>query len=141
MRYFEDHAVGQRSAFGRYEVERDEVIAFAAKYVPLSAHLDDDDLVASGWHVCAMMVRMVVDDFSRAGSAAIGSPGFDGLRWLAPVRPGDILSVEDEVIEMRPSRSRADIGSVHSRVTVLNQHAQPVLRIGTIALVRRRPAV
>lgn len=139
MRYFEDHAVGQRSAFGRYEVDRDEVIAFAAKYDPPAANLGDD-LVASGWHVCAMMVRMVVEDFSRAGSAAIGSPGFDGLRWLAPVRPGDVLSVEDEVIEMRPSRSRVDIGSVHARVTVLNQHAAPVLTIGTIALVRRRPA-
>lgn len=140
MRYFEDHAVGQRSAFGCYRVDRDEVADFAARYDPAPARFGDGARAASGWHVCAMMVRMVVDDFSRGGSAAIGSPGFDALRWLRPVHAGDVLRVEQEITALRPSRSRPDIGAVHARVTVLNQRAEPVLTLDTIALVRRRGA-
>ncbi|MFC3712940.1 acyl dehydratase [Sphingoaurantiacus capsulatus] len=135
MRWFEDHRVGDRAAFGRYAVTQAEIDDFAARYDPATA-----GGAASTWLVSAIMVRIVVDHFTAAGSAAIGSPGFDGLRWLEPVHAGDVLRVEEEVTEIRPSRSRTDIGSVNARVTVLNQRDQPVMTIGTISLVRRRPA-
>lgn len=136
MRYLEDHRIGERASFGRYLVTRAEIEDFRRRYDPDAQATED----ASGWHVCAMMVRMVVDHFTAAGSAAIGSPGFDALRWLKPVRAGDVLRVEEEVVGVRPSVSRADIGSVHAQVTVFNQRDEPVVELRTIALVRRRPS-
>ena len=73
-------------------------------------------------------------------NAGLGSPGIDELRWLRPVYPGDMLRVESEIVDVTPSRSKPDIGSFRSAVTVYNQAAEPVLRFISIVLVRRRPA-
>lgn len=148
MKYLEDYQVGQRSSFGSYRVTREEVVDFASKYDPQPFHLDDDAaartyfgrLSASGWHTCAMTMRMLVDNFTQEESAGLGSPGLDELRWLKPVYPGDTLRVEVEVLEVRPSQSRPDMGSTKNRVTVLNQHDEPVMTMTSIGLIRRRPA-
>ena len=147
MLYFEDVEIGAKSAFGRYEVTRDEVTEFARQYDPQPFHLSDEAaastyfgrLSASGWHTTAMTMRMLVDNMSAVQQAGLGSPGIDELRWLKPVYPGDVLRVETEIVEKRPSRSRADMGSFKSRVTVLNQDGAAVMTMLSIGLVRRRP--
>ena len=145
--YFEDIVVGTKSAFGRYEVTRAEVIEFASKYDPQAFHLDDEAaaathfgrLSASGWHTCAMMMRMLVENMTAVQQAGLGSPGLDELRWLKPVYPGDILRVESEVLDKTPSRSKPDLGSFRSRATVFNQDDVPVMTLISIGLIRRRP--
>lgn len=133
--FFEDYQVGQAERFGRYVVDRDEVIDFARKYDPQPFHLDDEAakrslfgrLCASGWHTCAMTMRMMVDHMNEIGTASLGSPGIDEVRWLKPVYPDDVLSVETQVIETRRLRSRADVGIVRNSYRILNQHGEPVM--------------
>lgn len=148
MQYLEDLVVGSRQRFGNYAVTRDEVIAFASRYDPQPFHLSDEAaaqthfrrLAASGWHTCAMAMAMVVENLKETGHAGLGSPGVDELRWLKPVYPGDTLHMENELLEVTPSRSRPDMGSFRMRSTVFNQHDEPVMRYISIALVKRRPA-
>ncbi len=148
MIYLDDLKVGARQSFGRYEVTRDEVIAFASRYDPQPFHLSDEAaaetyfgrLSASGWHTCAMTMAMIVENMKAEPSAGLGSPGVDELRWLKPVYPGDVLRVESELLEVTPSRSRPDMGSFRSAVTTFNQHDEAVLRFSSIALMRRRPS-
>jgi acyl dehydratase len=143
MQYFEDIAVGASQAFGRYEVTREEVIAFASKYDPQPFHLDDDaaakthfgKLSASGWHTCAMTMAMLVENLKANRQAGLGSPGIDQLRWLKPVYPGDVLRCESEVLEKRRSRSRPEMGLFKSRLTVFNQHDEPVLQMISNGLI------
>jgi acyl dehydratase len=146
-RYLEEFAVGQTASFGAYEVTRDEVLRFAAAYDPQPFHLDDDSaaanpifgrLSASGWHTAAMAMRMLVDHNKGSGGTSLGSPGVDELRWLRPVYPGDTLRVESEVLDVRPSRSRPEIGSVKVRLSVFNQHGDKVMTQVAINLVARR---
>jgi|TARA_R100000501_G_scaffold14680_1_gene26599 acyl dehydratase len=147
MKYLEDLIVGTKAQFGRYEVTREEVLDFARKYDPQAFHLDDEAaakthfgrLSASGWHTCAMTMAMIVEDQKGDRRAGLGSPGIDELRWLKPVFPGDILRVETEVTDVRPSRSRPELGSVHSLVTVFNQKDQAVMTMKSIVLVATRP--
>jgi acyl dehydratase len=148
VKYLEDMNVGDHAAFGSYTVTRDAVIDFAAKFDPQPFHLDDaaaaqtyfGRLSASGWHTCAMTMRMMVENLTVGGHAGLGSPGVDQIRWLKPVYPGDTLRVETVVTDVRPSRSKPDIGSVHSDITVFNQNDEPVMTMKSIGLVRRRPA-
>ena len=148
MLYLEDIQVGAKQSFGRYEVTRDEVIEFASKYDPQPFHLSDEAasrthfgrIAASGWHTCAMTMRMMVDNMGELGGSGMGSPGWDELRWLRPVYPGDVLRVETEVLETRPSRSKPEIGSVRSAISVFNQDDEPVMTVTSIGLMRRRPA-
>jgi acyl dehydratase len=146
MQYFEDIPVGQKHAFGRYEVTREEVLEFARKYDPQPFHLDDDAaarthfgrLSASGWHTCAMTMAMLVENLKLRDQAGLGSPGVDELRWLKPVYPGDTLRVETEVFEKRRSASRREMGIFKSRAKVFNQHDEPVLSMISIGLVAVR---
>jgi acyl dehydratase len=148
MQYWEDIEVGATSRFGRYEVTREEVVDFASKYDPQPFHLSDEAaaetyfgrLSASGWHTCAMMMRMIVENMKAQEQAGLGSPGVDELRWLKPVYPGDTLRAESVVIDKTPSRSRPDMGSFRGQTTVFNQHDEPVMTLKSIGLVRRRPA-
>jgi acyl dehydratase len=147
MLYFEDIVPGTKSAFGRYKVTREEVIEFATKYDPQPFHLSDEEaakthfgrVAASGWHTTAMMMRMLVDNMSAIQQAGLGSPGLDELRWLKPVYPGDILRVETEVLDKRPSRSRPDMGSFRSQATIFNQEDIAVMTVISIGLIRMRP--
>jgi acyl dehydratase len=148
VKYFEDLSVGDKKRFGAYAVTREEVLSFAGAYDPQPFHLDDaaaarthfGRLAASGWHTCAMTMAMLVEAGRDEPYAGLGSPGVDELRWLKPVYPGDTLSVETEIIELRPSGSKPGLGSFRSNVTVFNQDDQPVMRMTSIVLVQRRPA-
>lgn len=147
MQYFEDIVVGGKASFGRYEVTREEVIAFAQRYDPQPFHLSDEAaatthfgrLSASGWHTCAMTMAMVVENLKANQQAGLGSPGIDELRWLKPVYPGDTLRCENEVLDKRASESRPEMGIFHSRMTVFNQHDQPVMTFVSTGLVATRP--
>lgn len=148
MQYFEDVEVGAKRSFGRYEVTREEVIAFARNYDPQPFHLDDaaaarthfGRLAASGWHTCAMTMRMLVDNVLNDEQASLGAAGIDELRWKRPVFPGDVLRCETEVLDKTRSRSRPDMGSVRTRTVVFNQHDEPVLSLVSLGLIRTRPA-
>lgn len=147
MKYLEDMVIGTKASFGAYEVTRDEVIEFASKYDPQAFHLDDEAaakthfgrISASGWHTCAMTMRMMVENLKNEDHAGLGSPGVDGIRWLKPVYPGDTLRVETILQEVRPSRSRPEMGSIHSDVTVFNQNDEPVMTWKSVGLMRTRP--
>ena len=146
--YFEDLAPGITAAFGRYEVTRAEVIEFATKYDPQPFHLSDEAaaqthfgrISASGWHTCAMIMRMLVDNMTVRKQAGLGSPGLDELRWLRPVYPGDTLRLETELIDKTPSRSRPEMGSFRSEVRVFNQDDVLVATMKSIGLIRVRGA-
>lgn len=144
--YFEDLEPGTTASFGQYEVTRDEVIEFAAKYDPQPFHLSDEAaaathfgrLSASGWHTCAMVMRMLVDNLTERKQAGLGSPGLDELRWLKPVYPGDTLRIETELLDKTPSRSRPEMGSFRSAVRAFNQHNELVATMQSIGLIRTR---
>ncbi len=146
MQYFEDIPIGQKQAFGSYQVTREEVLAFATKFDPQSFHLDDEAAAkthfgrvsASGWHTCAMTMAMLVENMKGRKQAGLGSPGVDELRWLKPVFPGDTLHCETEVFEKRRSASRPEMGIFKSRAKVFNQHDEPVLSMTSIGLVAVR---
>lgn len=146
MVFYEDIKVGSRQSFGRYEVTREEVVDFASKYDPQPFHLDDEAaaktyfgrLSASGWHTCAMTMRMLVENMSAVEQAGLGSPGIDNLRWLKPVYPGDTLRCETEVVEKRRSKSRLDMGLLKSRCSTLNQDDELVLEMVSNSLIRVR---
>ncbi|HEX2540759.1 MAG TPA: MaoC family dehydratase [Caldimonas sp.] len=145
--YWEDFHVGEVREFGHYEVTREAVLAFAREFDPQPFHLDDaaaevslfGRLAASGWHTCAMAMRMLCDAYLLE-SASLGSPGVDSLRWLAPVYPGDTLRVRFTVLESRPLASRPHVGLVRSSWQVLNQDEVTVLTMEGHGMFGRRSA-
>ncbi|WP_435348432.1 MaoC family dehydratase [Haloarchaeobius sp. HRN-SO-5] len=126
MEYFEDIEVGETREYGTYVVDDDEIVSFAEQYDPQPFHTDPEaaarslfgGLVASGWHTGAMTMRLLVDGIFP-GTAAMGAVGVDDLRWPNPVRPGDELHVETEVLE-KTADYRPGVGLVRSRVQTLD---------------------
>lgn len=145
-RHFEDLAVGQRFAAGRVAVDLQAITTFAAAFDPQPFHLEEEAgrasvfgrLVASGWHTMALTMRLLVESELRSAWGLIGL-GADELRWPRPVVPGDVLHVEWEVIELRPSSSKPDRGTARLRVTTRNQREEIVLTLVTTILLPRRP--
>ena len=147
QRYLEDFAAGQVFAgSGRMRVDKDRVKSFATEFDPQPFHLDDEaargsifrGLAASGWHTAAMTMRLLVDSDFRPAGGIIGA-GFDEMKWPRPVRPGDELRVESEILEVRPSKSRPDQGVIKVRTTTLNQDGEAVqVSVGNL-IVPRRP--
>lgn len=143
MLHFEDIVVGSTQRFGQYEVTREEVTQFAARYDPQPFHLDDDAaaathfgrLSASGWHTCAMTMAMMVANMKANPQAGLGSPGVENLRWAKPVYPGDTLRVETDVLEKRRSESRPEMGLFKSRIRTFNQHGEVVLEMTSTGLI------
>ena len=143
--HWEDFPVGSVREFGAYRVTREEVLAFASAYDPQPFHLSDaaaesslfGRLAASGWHTCAMTMRMLCDGYLLE-SASLGSPGIENLRWLKPVYPGDTLRVVYTVLEARPIASRPGVGLVKSQTEVKNQHDDVVLSMQGWGMFRRR---
>ncbi|NEK24618.1 dehydratase [Sulfitobacter sp. JBTF-M27] len=141
---FESFEVGQKHTFGAYEVTEEEIIEFAQKYDAQFFHLDREaakdslfgGLCASGWHTCAMTMAMMVENMDGKGRS-LGSPGIDSLSWLRPVYPGDVLCVEQEVLETNPSKSRPEIGIVVSKVSVSNQKNEVVMEFISKGIFRR----
>ena len=146
--YFEDFAPGQKyRGASRLRVEAARVKSFAAEFDPQPFHLDEaaaretifKGLAASGWHTAAMTMRLLVESDLKPAGGIVGA-GFDEFRWPRPVRPGDELWVESEILEVRPSKSRPDQGLVKVRTTTYNQNGEPVqVNVGNL-VVPRRPA-
>ena len=143
--YFEDFAVGQVYGSPRRPIEAERIKSFAREFDPQPFHLDEatardtffGGLAASGWHTAALTMRLLVDSPLKPAGGLIGA-GCDELRWPRPVRPGDALRLESEVLEVRPSRSRPDVGLVKVRTTTLNQKDEPVqVMISNLVVPRR----
>jgi acyl dehydratase len=145
-RYFEDFVVGQTFVSGRLRVTKEQIKAFAAEFDPQPFHLDEvaaqntffKGLAASGWHTAALSMRLLVEGQLKPAGGVIGA-GFDEFRWPKPVRPGDELHIESEVLEVRASRSKPDQGLIKLRTTTLNQNNEAVqIQIGNLLIPRRQ---
>lgn len=145
--YLDDLAPDQRFVSGGITLTEAEIIDFAWRYDPQPFHLDVGaaarspygGLIASGFQSLALCFRLFIQT-GRFAASSLGSPGIDELRWLAPVRPGDTLHTEVEVLEVRPSASRPDRGIARMKYQAINQRGEPVLGFIVIHLLRRRPA-
>ena len=146
VRYLEDLSPGQIFNTGHKRVDKEEILAFARQFDPQPFHTDEaaarnspfQGLAASGWHTAAMTMRLMLDgEFKPAGG--ILGVGFDDLSWPRPVRPGDELHAKSEVLEVRPSKSRPDRGTIKLRTTTFNQNDEPVMIFTGNLLVPRRP--
>ena len=144
-RYLEDFEAGQKFTSGRLRVDPARIKAFAAEFDPQPFHLDDaaargsifGGLAASGWHTAAMTMRLLVESELKPAGGIVGA-GFDEFRWPLPVRPGDELHLEIEVMEVRASKSRPGQGLIKVKTTTLNQRGEPVqVSIGNLIVPRR----
>jgi acyl dehydratase len=135
--------IGETDSFGSYEVTREEILSFGNQYDPQPFHTDPEaaresmfgELVASGWHTAAMTMRMLVDNYLLE-SGAMGSPGLEELRWRVPVRPGDVLSVETEVVDKEPWDD--DRGVVWTDTRTVNDGGETVMEMTSMVLFPRR---
>ena len=145
-RYLEDFSPGQKFGSGKLRVDPERIKSFAGEFDPQPFHLDDEaakdsifkDLAASGWHTAAMTMRLLVESELSPAGGIVGA-GMDEFRWPRPVRPGDELRVESEVLEVRVSKSRPEQGLIKVRTTTLNQHGEPVQVFVGNLIVPRRP--
>ena len=144
-RYLEDFALGQTFGSGRLRIDKDRAIAFAAEFDPQPYHLDEDaalrsifgGLAASGWLTAAVTMRLLVDGDLKPAGGILGA-GFDEFRWPRPVRPGDELRLESEILEVRPSKSRPEQGLIKVRTTTFNQNGEAVqVQVANLVVPRR----
>lgn len=144
-RYFEDYAPGEVHEFGRYTMTEAEMIAFAGQWDPQSFHTDPEaardsmfgGLIASGWHTGCVMMRLLAQNWiSRL--ASLGSPGVDEIRWLVPVRPGDVLRLRVTVESVRRSVSKPDRGVIFQKTEMLNQDDMVVMTSRGMGMYRCR---
>jgi acyl dehydratase len=144
---FEDFPPGRLGSYGPRHVTREEMLAFAAEFDPQPMHLDEEaakrsmlkGLSGSGWHLCSIMMRMMFD-FYIGRTASLGSPGVNEMKWLAPFRPGDDLTLDVDVTEARVSRSRPDTGIVTFKGSVRNAAGQVLGEMTSPIIVKRREA-
>ena len=147
MIWWEDFKIGERSEMGSHTFGRDEIIAFARQFDPQPFHVDPEaakaspfgGLIASGWHTCAVGMRLMVDQYIGR-TVSLGSPGIEDIRWLKPVRAGDTLTYSRTVIESRASTSREGVGLVKHRWEAVNQSGETVLTMEGWGMYGRRPA-
>jgi len=144
-RYLEDFEIGQTFSSGRLKIERERMKTFAAEFDPQPFHLDEEaardsmfgGLAASGWHTAAITMKLLVESDLKPAGGIIGA-GFDEFRWPLPVRPGDELQVESEILNVRPSKSRPEKGLIKVRTTTLNQNGEAVqVAVGNLVVLRR----
>jgi len=143
--YLDDMSVGMRFSSGTYLMDEAGIKAFAAQFDPQPFHLDEaaaqasvfQGLAASGWHTAAVAMRLLVTGGMPFASGAVGLGG--EIEWPRPTRPGDVLRVESEIIEILPSRSKPNQGIVRVRSTVLNQKNEPVQIFTAKILAFKRP--
>jgi len=142
---FEDFPPGHFGTFGPRRVTREEILAFATEFDPQPMHLDEEaakrtmlkGLAASGWHLCSIMMRMMCDGYIGR-TASLGSPGVNEVRWLAPLRPGDDITLDVEVTEARISRSRPETGIVTFKTLARNAAGQALCEMVSPIIVARR---
>ncbi|WP_448628762.1 MaoC family dehydratase [Geodermatophilus sp. URMC 64] len=145
-RWFEDYVPGRTAEYGPIRVDEAQVIDFGREFDPQPFHVDPEaaaagpfgGLIASGWHTCALMMRLFAQEYLSPASS-LGSPGVDELRWVLPVRPGDELTLRTTVEEARRSVSKLDRGIVRTRIELANQADEVVLRMVATNLIRTRP--
>ena len=143
--YFDDFAAGTSLDLGSKTVTEEEILRFAHEFDPQPFHVDQaaaaasifGGLIASGWHTCALTMRLLVDGLLLK-SASLGSPGVEQIRWLLPVRPGDTLSARVTVLESRPSQSKPDRGTLKIRTEVTNQRGELVMWMENFGMFGRR---
>jgi acyl dehydratase len=144
-KYLEDFAPGQTYGSGRIRVDEDRIRSFAAEFDPQPFHTDEEaakksvfqGLAASGWHTAALTMRLLVESELEPAGGIVGA-GFDEFRWPLPVRPGDELHLEIEVLEVRASKSRPNQGMIKVRTTTLNQKGEAVqIAVGNLVVPRR----
>ena len=146
MIWWEDFKLGERAEMGRHTFSEDEIVAFARQFDPQPFHLDPEaaratafgGLIASGWHTCAVGMRLMVEQYIGR-TASLGSPGIEDIRWLQPVRPGDTLTYSRTVTATRASTSRAGVGLVKHRWEAVNQAGETVLTMEGWGMFGRRP--
>jgi acyl dehydratase len=144
--YLEDFKAGDEFASPGITLTEAQIIEFALTFDPQPFHVDASaaasgpfgGLIASGFHTAALTFRLFWQT-GVLGEASLGSPGFDELRWLKPVRPGDTLRVVARVVDVTRSRSKPDRGAVKMAYTTMNQHGEPVMTLVAIQLVKARP--
>jgi acyl dehydratase len=147
-RYFEDFRVGEVLQLGSRTVSEADIIAFAQQFDPQSFHIDPvrakesvfGGLIASGWHTASLFMRLLVDGFIDNVAESLGSPGVDKVEWLKPVRPGDTLTGRLTIMELIPSKSRADRGTIKTLGEMINQKGEVVMTIRGVGFFGRRPA-
>ena len=145
-RWFEDYVPGTTAEHGPLRVAEDDVVDFGRRFDPQPFHVDAEaaaagpfgGLIASGWHTCALMMRLLADEYLSPVSS-LGSPGVDELRWVAPVRPGDELTLRTTVAAARLSRSKPDRGMLRTRIELVGTDGDVVLRLLAMNLVSTRP--
>ncbi|MBI5275139.1 MAG: MaoC family dehydratase [Burkholderiales bacterium] len=143
--FWEDMQPGTVRDLGSASLTAEEIKDFAGQFDPQPFHLDEEagkqsifgGLCASGWHTCALAMRLTVTNFLR-DAASLGSPGLENLRWSKPVFPGDTLTLRHVVLEARPMNSRPGVGLVRSRWEMSNQHGEQVLQMEGWGMFRRR---
>jgi acyl dehydratase len=145
IEWFDDLKVGMRFKSEGITVSKDDIIRFAKEYDPQPFHLDEEaakktmlgGLAASGWHTAALAMRLAASTRCFGPHPLLGA-GVDDLRWLLPVRPGDTIHLEGEVVELLPSRSKPQ-GIARVKWTAYNQKGEAVYTFNPIALVPGRP--
>ena len=145
IEWFDDLGVGMRFKSQEKVVTREEIKRFASEFDPQPFHLDEAaaertplrGLAASGWHTAAIAMRLAVE-VRPFGPHPLFGIGVDELRWLAPVRPGDKLHLEGEVVELTPSKTKPQ-GIVRVKWTLFKEHGDPVYTFTSINIVPRRP--
>ena len=143
--YWEDFKLGERVELGSKQVTAEEIIEFASKYDPQPFHVYPaaakasifGGLIASGWHTCSMVMRMMCDSYVLQ-AASLGSPGVDHVKWVMPVRPGDRISAFRTTLETRVSNSRPEVGIVKSLWEVFNQDGALVMTMEGYGMFGRR---
>ena len=146
MVWWEDFHVGDRSQLGTHTFDESEILAFGRQYDPQPFHADPvlakdtvfGGLIASGWHTCAVAMRLMVQTYISR-TVSLGSPGIDAIRWLKPIRAGDTLTYSRIVLETRASASRPGVGLVNHRFEAVNQAGELVLTMEGWGMFGRRP--
>lgn len=147
MLYWEDFTIGQTLEFGSYLVMEKETIEFAREFDPQPFHIDRvaaaehyyGGIIASGWHTGAMCMRMMVDGYLH-DSASVGSPGIETLRWKSPVRPGETLHVNAEVLDKSLPKSMPELGFIKFSHTVFNQLGEVKMTLVSSGMFLKDPA-
>ena len=145
MKYWEDFVVGSETVHGEHEITADEILRFAREFDPQPFHLDPDvegpfgGLIASGWHTASLYMGMFVRNV-LLDSASMGSPGVEELRWLVPVRPGDVLTGRSRVVDAWASERDPGRGTIVGEHELVNQRGEVVMRMRARGFIARRPA-
>ena len=146
-RYFEDYITGAAHTLGEVVVDGEEMLAFAKRFDPQDIHIDEakaiagpfNGLIASGWFTGSLVMKLYATRY-LSNVSSLASPGFDGLKWLAPVRPCDILTVQTTINEAKRSKSKPDRGVVKTFIKVVNQDDIVVMTINAVNIIASRPA-